>query len=82
MELLRVQGIVLREDKPEKVAVDRQKRLITLCMAAQHEIRKAARVAFFDDLEYFRQHYCSKARRQYVKSNASSASSEHPAMSS
>ncbi len=80
VELLRMQGIVLREDKPEKVAVARQKRLITLCMAAQHEIKKAARVAFYDDLEYFRQHYCSKARRQYVRCATPSAPSEHPAI--
>lgn len=63
VRLLKTRGLVIRNGSPVNEAVNRKNSLITLCLRAQSKIKEAARTAFFNDLEYYRRHYCSPVRR-------------------
>ncbi len=69
--LLRMQGLILRNGKPENAAVDRQRSLLTLCIREQKMIKRFAHAAFIDNLEYYKQYYCSHVRRERDKRYAS-----------
>jgi hypothetical protein len=62
--LLQMKGVVVEKGVPHNAAVDRQNRLLTLCIKAQADIRKFARAAFYDNSDYYNQNYASEARRQ------------------
>jgi hypothetical protein len=61
--LLAARGFVLEHGVPQNAAVDRQNRLLTLCLNAQSDIKKFAYAAFCDDIEYYNRHYASEASR-------------------
>ena len=64
IEMLKLKGFVVENGVPENITVDRQNRLITLCMDALTEIRRYARAAFFDDLDYYNSNYASAFRQE------------------
>lgn len=64
VELLAMSGYVMERGVPQNVAVDRQNRLLTLCMQAQSDIKKFAAAAFFDNIEYYNSNYASDIRPQ------------------
>jgi hypothetical protein len=64
VELLMLKGFVVSQGVPENIMVDRQNRIITLCMDAISEIRRFAKAAFFDDLDYYNNNYASLFRQQ------------------
>ncbi|MBN1127745.1 MAG: hypothetical protein JXA71_02090 [Chitinispirillaceae bacterium] len=57
--LLQMRGIVVEKGIPQNGAVDRQNRLLTLCLDAQSHIKKYAYAAFFDSIEYYESNYAS-----------------------
>jgi hypothetical protein len=59
VELLQMRGIVVEKGVPKNVTVDRQNRLLTLCLNAQSYIKKYAYAAFFDNIEYYNSNYAS-----------------------
>lgn len=65
VDLLQMKGIVVEKGIPQNAAVDRQNRLLTLCVLAQADIRKFARAAFYDNSDYYIKNYASEIRRQY-----------------
>ena len=50
--MLKLKGFVVKNGAPENITVDRQNRLITLCMDAISEIRRYA-------LDYYNSNYAS-----------------------
>jgi hypothetical protein len=63
IELFQMRGYVINKGVPENVNVDRQNRLLTLCLNAQSEIKKFADSAFCEDPEYYDSHYASAVRK-------------------
>jgi hypothetical protein len=63
IELLRMKGIVVDRGVVANGTVDRQNRLLTLCLRARTEIRTFAAAAFFDDVEYYNRNYASPSTR-------------------
>jgi hypothetical protein len=59
VDLLQMRGIVVEKGIPQNGAVDRQNRLLTLCLNAQSYIKKYAYAAFFDNMEYYDSNYAS-----------------------
>lgn len=57
MELLSICGAVSNENNSTDTLIDRQNRLITLCINSINEIKKYAHAAFFEDPEYYNRHY-------------------------
>lgn len=58
-ELLTMCGVSVVQGIPQSDLVDRQNRIVTLCLNAQSEIKKFAAAAFFDNIEYYNSHYAS-----------------------
>lgn len=59
VELLQMKGIVVEQGVPQSVAVERQNRLLTLCLNAQSYIKKYAYAAYFDNMDYYNSNYAS-----------------------
>lgn len=64
LKLLKLKGTAdaARDDTMDQV--DRQNRLISLCVAAEREIKLFAEMAFFDDIERYNRFYASAAIRE------------------
>ena len=65
--LIKLRGEVVADGDDSKEQVDRQNRLMTLCINAQREIKLFAEMAFYDDTERYNQFYASDARRREKK---------------
>ncbi|KMQ50424.1 hypothetical protein CHISP_2671 [Chitinispirillum alkaliphilum] len=63
VELLQSKGEVEIETLPIHVKRLRQKKLITLCIKAQMDIKKFARAAFVKNYRYYNSNYSSSVRR-------------------
>jgi hypothetical protein len=63
VELLRIKGIVVEHGTAHNALVDRQNRLLTLCLRARTDIRTYAAAAFFEDVEYYNRKYASQSSR-------------------
>ncbi len=63
-ELLAALGIT---DHPRNDAVDRQNRILTLCINARSYIKKYAKAAFVDNPEYYERYYAEKAKQSAVE---------------
>jgi hypothetical protein len=59
VDLLQMRGFVVEKGVPQNNAVDRQNRLVTLCLNAQTYIKKYAYAAFFDTMDYYDSNYAS-----------------------
>lgn len=57
VELLMLKGVVVNHGNPQNNIVDRQNRLLSLCMNVMSEIKRFAHAAFFDNLEYYSSNY-------------------------
>ena len=66
VNLLQMRGIVVEKGVPRNEAVDRQNRLLTLCLNAQSHIKKYAYAAFFDNIEYYNSNYASPGGKPAV----------------
>lgn len=64
VDLLALKGFVVEQGVPQNFQVDRQNRLITLCMEAISDIREFANAAFFDNTKYYNDFYASPFRQQ------------------
>jgi hypothetical protein len=73
VELLQLKGIVVEKGVPQNAAVDRQNRLLTLCLNAQSDIKKYANAAFFDTIEYYKSNYASSSARSAPEVEAAAA---------
>ncbi len=62
--LIKLRGEVAADGDDSKEQVDRQNRLMTLCINAQREIKLFAEMAFYDDTERYNRFYASDAIRQ------------------
>ncbi len=69
VELLEMKGFVVVQGIPQSATVDRQNRLLTLCMNAISDIKRYANAAFFDDSEYFNANYVRPFRRSSAESD-------------
>ncbi len=72
--LMRMRGLVVSDGVPRNEDVDNQNRIITLCMQAMSYIRRFARSAFYNDLDYYNSNYTKSTRR----SGGSAAPSDEP----
>jgi hypothetical protein len=68
-ELLGMRGIVVVKGVPQNAVVDRQNRLLTLCLNAQSYIKKFAAAAFFDNMDYYNAHYASASPSPSTRSS-------------
>lgn len=50
-------------DHPRSEAVDRQNRILTLCLNARTYLKKYAKAAFVDDPDYYDRYYADKAKK-------------------
>ncbi len=64
LELLKTKGMVIRNGSPLNAAVARQNILVHLCNNCKLMIKEYAHAAFISELDYYRQYYCSAARRK------------------
>ncbi len=67
--LIKLRGEVAADGDDSKEQVDRQNRLMTLCINAQREIKLFAEMAFYDDTERYNQFYASAAGRRKPKTD-------------
>lgn len=63
VELLSRRGFVVENGLPPSEAVDRQSRIVTLCMKELANIRKFANAAFYDNAEHYHRYYSVKSKR-------------------
>ncbi len=63
-EVFVLRGDVIKKGELRNKNTDRQNRILTLCLNAQSEIKKFADFAFYENPEYYRTYYASKARKQ------------------
>ena len=65
--LLKLRGEAIAAGDDARGQVDRQNRLMTLCINAQREIKLFAEMAFYDDTERYNKFYASATIRQQRK---------------
>ncbi len=63
IELFQMRGYVVNKGLPENSNVDRQNRILTLCLNAQSEIKKFADSAFCENQDYYNSNYASSFRK-------------------
>ncbi len=63
LSLLRMKGLDVIEGVPCNLAVDRVRKLITLCINAREEIKQFAHAAFINDLDHYYRYYADEVRR-------------------
>jgi hypothetical protein len=63
LQLLAMRGFVMNQGTPQNVAVDRLRRIMTLCVRAQSELKTFAAAAFYDKPDYYNSNYASVNRR-------------------
>ncbi|KMQ49473.1 hypothetical protein CHISP_3618 [Chitinispirillum alkaliphilum] len=63
LDLLQLKGEAEIKKVPQAIASERKKRLVTICMKAQKDIKKFAYAAFRKDLQYYYAFYTSSARQ-------------------
>ena len=68
--LLKLRGEAIAAGDDARGQVDRQNRLMTLCINAQREIKLFAEMAFYDDTERYNKFYASATIRQQRKDAA------------
>ncbi len=64
LQLIELKGDVTAAADDGSFHVDRQNRLITLCIQAQQEIKLFAEIAFYDDQEHYDRYYASDRLRE------------------
>lgn len=63
IEVLQMRGYTVDNGVAKNAAVDRQNRLMTLCLNAQSQIKKYAYAAFFDRPDYYSANYATPSYR-------------------
>ena len=67
LDLIKLRGEAITADDDSKEQVDRQNRLMTLCIQAQREIKLFAEMAFYNDTDRYNQFYASDEMRKQNK---------------
>jgi hypothetical protein len=63
VELLRLKGFVLVKGVPQNNSVDRQNRIMTLCIQNQNLLKTFAKAAFCKNIEYYNARYTSQYKK-------------------
>jgi hypothetical protein len=79
VRLLKIRAEALTAGDDVSLQVDRQNRLITLCVLAERDIKLYAESAFYDDSDRYNRFYASRARRGSGTDEAPEAGGSEPA---
>jgi hypothetical protein len=63
VELLRIKGFVMVKGVPQNNSVDRQNRILTLCIQNQNLLKTFAKAAFCKNMEYYNTRYTSQFKK-------------------
>lgn len=80
LELLMFKGVIVNCRDASNDTVDRQNKLLTLCMNIQNEIKKFAFIAFSHDIEYYECHYSSNHNYRLVEEDTDSLEAQSTTM--